>query len=283
MPNNYARLQDFKASFRGTNTSNDAELLRKLEQASRWFDRSCRRVFYALQATRLYDFQSAGYGFEVRNEGRWLDPRDDIISVTSMLADNNGDGVFEITLVQDTDYWLWPNNPEPNEPYRDVRLNPYGTQLSSWPRGERRVKITGLFGYSYELEAAGALGGIGINASVTSFDLAAGHTVQLGDTLVLDAEQMYVSALVVNTVTVTRGLNGTTAAAHANGAAASIRRYPRDLENAVMLQTMRLLRNAQTGFDGAAGAQEFGGIQPASTYPMIRDSILRLRREPAVR
>ncbi len=244
--NNLARLSHVKADVAGvTGTTSDAVYERLIERVSREFEAECGRHFYAYSATRYYQGNS-------RSPGALRLPHD-LISVTSLLVDEDGDGTYELTLASNTDYWLGPYEAaERGEPYWYIELNPNGTQLASWPRYPRSVKLAGLFGYSYELQAAGTLGAAISSTTATSVTMTAGHSVELGDTLIVESEQMYVSAVSSNTLTVTRGINGTTAATHANATAVSVRRYPRDVEEAVMERAVGLRWDSQGGYDMGA-------------------------------
>lgn len=271
--NNLARLSHVKSDVAGvTGTTSDAVYERLVERVSREFEAECGRHFYAYSGTRYYQGHS-------RSPVRLLLPHD-LISVSSLLVDEDGDGTYELTLAANTDYWLGPYEAaERGEPYWYIELNPNGTQLGSWPRHPRAVKLAGLFGYGYELQAAGTLAEE-LDASETGIDLTAGHSVELGDTLIVESEQMYVSGVSSNTLTVTRAINGTTAATHANSTAVSIRRYPRDVEEAVMERAVGLRWDSQGGYDMAAplvGDRAIGTGARAS-YARWRRACDRYRR-----
>lgn len=271
--NAYANLGMLKAEIGGNigDTDDDA-LLRILARTSRGIDEACGRHFYSLSATRYYDGGGA--------RCLWLP--DDLISITTLRADDNRDGTHELTLVADTDYWLWPDNPQPNSPYLRLDLVDYGSpQLYRWPLGRRSVQIVGKFGYSEETEACGTLGAEIASTSATAVTMTAGHGLTGGETILVGSEQMYVSAVEVNTLTVVRGVNGTTAATHSNGATVTRRRYHRNIEQACVLEAARTWRESQTGYSGQAVPNQFGGFSTSSSYPKIRDLLAPLRH-PAV-
>lgn len=266
MSNNYARLLDLKAEVKGAGapTTDDAALLRVGERATEITDDFCNRHFFAEIATHLYD-----------GNGRaqlWLP--DDLVTATTLKVDADGDGVFELTLAANTDYWLWPDG---GPPYLRIDLNPRSTALSAFPAARRSVQLAALFGYSYELEATGIAGTLS-DASDTSLtaNADASALVSPGDTLVIESEQLYVTAVVTTTITVVRGMNGTTAAAHTTQAI-SRRRYPRPVEQATVMQAARLFRETQTGYGGQIGNQELAGYAFRSMYPAIRDALAPYR------
>mgnify|MGYP001559710696 CR=1 FL=1 len=252
-------------------TKYDGILLRLLEDVSRAVDELCHRQFYSAVATRLY-----GDHERVNTASRELWLPDDLISVTTLKVDDDGDGTFETTLVSSTDYWLWPYNPPAHNPYNRIDLNPRSTLRSAWPLNRRRVQLVGKFGFSDEFESAGTLGAAISDTTGTSVTMTAGHTVLAGDTIRVDTEDLYVTVVATNTLTVTRALNGSTAATHANAAAVTRRRYHRSIERAVLMQATRLFRDQQTGYSGAVANAEFGGYQFSSLYPAIRDLLAPL-------
>jgi hypothetical protein len=228
--NGYARLGDIKADVTGLSAAvaagSDASYLRDIDDASRAFDADCNgRHFYAYKATRYF-----------RGDGRaTLYLPHDLISVATLTVDTDGDGDADLTLVEDTDFWLRPEAAsERGNPYWQIDLIPWGTQLSGWPKAERAIAITGLWGWSYELENTGLTATVATTdgTTVTAASSTAASLVYPGDTIVLDDEQMYVSAVVTASITVQRGINGTTGAAH-SAKTLYIRRYPRDIEGAI--------------------------------------------------
>jgi hypothetical protein len=57
---------------------------------------------------------------------------------------------------------------------------------------------------------------------------------------------MYVQSYSTNTLTVVRGVNGTTAAAHTTGAALAIYQYPSPIAEATLIQAARLWKRRDT-------------------------------------
>lgn len=253
--NCYASLGELKAELGIAGTSRDAELLRTLEGVSRAFDAELNRTFAATVETRTYD----GNG----GKSLWVD---DIASVTSIVVTN---GSTQTTLTG-TDYYLSPNN-RVNSPVRRIDLAPSGT-VSVWPLARQSVSITGIFGYSYEVQAVGQCAEP-LDASETEISVDAGHGLTGGETIKIEDEQMYVSAVSTNVLTVVRGVNGTTAATHADDSAISKRRYPRGIERATVMQAARFSREVQTGYSGQTGNAEMGGYSFNASYPAIKDMI----------
>lgn len=74
---------------------------------------------------------------------------DELVSVTSVQTDEDGDGTVDTSWTKDTDYQLFPLNadkgPEPR-PYTALFIPDWTTQRLRWPPG-RLVAINGVWGW----------------------------------------------------------------------------------------------------------------------------------------
>lgn len=242
--NQYCRLSHFKKAAGGiTATTDDAEWLRVLARASRQIDTMAGRHFYADVSTHHYDLTAD----RIRVGVVLID---DLVTATTVKVDTAGDATYATTLTVNTDYWFGPDNKATHEPAMWIRLNPQSSTLSSWPEQIRGLQIVGTHGYSFETTSAGTINE-DLDASETGVDLTGGHSVEAGDTLIVDSEQMYVSAVAANVATVTRGINGTTAANHTNGTTMTVRLYPREIEKACVDLALSYAWDSQTGILGS--------------------------------
>jgi hypothetical protein len=224
-----------------------------LESASRRIDQWCDRS----------DFGS-GFGPRVGTNtyGKadyelWL--RDDLLSIGTVTThDANGDA--GLTLTSGTDFYT-PDT----LPYRFLALNADGT--ASWGAAQRGNAIYGTWGYSNETYSVGTGGTL--TASATSL-IVSGGSVYAGQSLLIDTEQVYVTAS-GGTATIVRGVNGTTAATHAASVALSAYRYPSEVVTACLQLTARRYRQAQAGVSGDFG----GGAMPVAVHRDSETSILR--------
>jgi len=266
--NGLCRLGNVKADqagVSGTITLDDV-LVRAIEQVSREFEAECDRQFFCRTETRTF----AAYG------GKILLLDCDLISITSITVDWDGDGTFETTLVVDDDYWLYPYNPGTYRPYRGVELNQFSNRLVNWPERAHSVRIAGTWGYSNETEDTGLTGTLSDTSDTTITASAdAASLIYPGDTVVIESEQVYVSAVSGTTVTVTRAVNGTTAASHA-AKSLLVRRYPRDVEMAVAERVVGLRWDSQGGYSGMASLA--GDMSSGGSNATIRASYARWRR-----
>lgn len=181
----------------------------------------------------------------------WL-PQD-LATITSVTVDEDGDDTYELSLAVTTDYWTEREDDlDANTPIAALVINPNSTLISTWPTDRGRVRITGLWGYSYELETTATTIAEDLDVSETEVTVADGTKVDPGDTLVIDSEQFETVSRAGNTLTVVRALNGSTAATHSTGATIYRRRYPRRVEEAVKERVTGLRWDAQSGYSGIA-------------------------------
>ncbi len=215
-------------------STDQLELLRVIEQASRQVDEFSQRIFYTLEDTRYYD----GKGFTQL----WLP--DDVLSITALKIDEDGDLAYELSLTEETDFWLWPDNEDPK-----IRLdvNPESSNLSAWPSGRKRIEIEGAFGYSDVTEATGdTVQSDPLAAGGTTLAVTDGANFAIGQPLLIEIEQLYISAISTNDLTVTRGVNGTTDAEHVKTTAITRYVYDARAVGATLMWAGRLWKRRET-------------------------------------
>lgn len=251
MPNIYGRVSHLKADLAGMSgvTTLDDTYVRLLERVSRAIDEYTGQQQYTTIGTRYWP----DVALRQRSTTILLAPKDYLISLSSLTVDDDNGQVWDTTLVDGTDYWLEPYT---GPPYKAITLIANSVQLGTWPTWPRAVKLTGTWGSSNTTEAI-ALTGTLTDASDTSLttNSAADSLIDIGETIVMASEQLYVSAVSGTTVTVTRAQNGTTATAH-TAVAISRRRYPAVIEAVCIQEAVRLRWEAQGGFAGIGAAAE---------------------------
>ena len=207
MTNAYADLSTLKSSgvLNITGTGYDTRLRKLLDAVSRLMDQYCNRHFFVLVATKTFD---GGGGTELHLP--------DLISVTSLKTDDNKDRTFETTWAS-TDYLLYPPNAEPTKrwgrPYNRVLVDTEAGNGDVFTAGMKTVEIVGEWGYRKVTEDSGAdvneAGGL--SATDTTLTVTDGSKFAVAQTILVDSEQLYITAIATNDLTVTRGVNGTTA------------------------------------------------------------------------
>lgn len=138
----YVTLEQFKASLAATGFSGaDADLTQQLATASRAVDKICGRRFYLLDQSN----DQTRYYTPLRPVTLEID---DLVSLTSMASDQDGDGIFETTWTLHSDFELGPDNSDLDlEPWQWVKLKQRSETLL--PVGvPRSVQVVGRFGWA---------------------------------------------------------------------------------------------------------------------------------------
>ncbi len=267
MTNAYVSLDTLKSSgvLNITGARDDARLRSLAESVSRMIDRYCNRRFFALSATRKFDGDGSA---------RLLLP--DLISVnrSGLKTDDNMDGSFETTWLMD-DYILLPSNADPansgnpeSRPYTAVEAARRPGGKTRFPAGRETVRISGVWGWWRHLKRAPETAGAIPDATTTTLTLSARVGVEAGHTILIGAEQIYVESCSGDSLTARRGVNGTTASSHADGAPIDIYEYPGPIVEAVIIQAARLWKRKDGAFGGAGGfhderrAESSSGLDP---------------------
>ena len=132
-------------------------------------------------------------------------------------------------------------------PHIDYIFPPSGTPgtKQTFAPGQARYELAGVWGYRNLQEPSGSLlSGAVADTTTTAVTVDDGTDVAVGQTVLIDSEQMLVKAISGNSLTVARGLNGTTAATHTDNTAVSILRWPAPVERATLINTSRIWTRA---------------------------------------
>ena len=139
--NGYVTLEEFKNSLSEagmTSNAPDDEVMESIiTDVSRHIDAQTGRRFYSTTADETRTYSTA-------NRRRVF--TDDILSVTTLKVDYDGDRTYA-TTISSTDYDLAPDNALLNgEPYTYIELAPLCVE--NFPQYRRGVQVVGKFGYS---------------------------------------------------------------------------------------------------------------------------------------
>ena len=207
--NTYATLDELKAALNISVTTYDSRLTELLKSASRDLDNVCGREFFSESATRYYDGTG---GTRLR--------LDDAQSISALTMDSEGDGTYDgETWTEGTDFILDPPN---SWPKTSARIPSWGNY--SFDDIPKYVQAVGVWGYgdgTSDPWTATSITTTVATTSGTTLTISAEGTLEVGHTIKVDTEQMWVSAVSTtgdSTATVIRGVNGTTPAAHSTGA-----------------------------------------------------------------
>jgi len=174
-----------------------------IEEASRFIDAETGRTFYPRVETRYHNAQD--------ERELWLD--DDLLEVISIT---NGDD----TTIASTEYNLVPRNDTPHYAITIKQSSNETWDLDSSGNSEYVIDVAGFWGYHTEYSQRAWITGSTIDDSdtisttSTTIGTASGTLFDAGQIIKIDNELARVTAVSTNDLTVVRGENGSTAAAH---------------------------------------------------------------------
>lgn len=288
----YATMYEVKEYLLGNEDApflkkDDRQIVRFCIQVSRAFDRYCHRRFFPLRQIRYFDHPECGTELI-------LD--DDLLAVSS-LTTSNGD-----TTIAASDYFLTTGDLYGKPPYSRIRLNSDGTQ-AFYEYGntlQQANAVDGLWGYHEDYDNAWAQvdtvqdNPLTISAATLTVADADGKAenglaprfqeqqlLRFGTGVT--AEIAYVTGVNVsaNTLTIRRGMNGSTAAQQAQTTAIYVYRPMDDIHHALLiLATHAYRRRGSIGGDDDRPLATAAGvvIMPNRLPSEIKDAIAAYRR-----
>jgi len=208
MANWYTTLEAVKRQGRIPTIENDVVLGELIESHSRTIDRELQRRFIPLTATRLYRWpQTNGRSGKV-----YLDA--DLLAVTTLQTKAQDTSP---TTISSADFFLEPNN---DPPYYKIEIDL--SSASSFEAGnatsQRSISVAGRWGFSEDTQSTGTVAsGLSSDATATEFVCSNGHLIGVGDTLLIESEQVFVSAkdaaalgsVLVNDASITAAIDDT--------------------------------------------------------------------------
>ena len=241
MTNAYCNLALLKSggALNITGSAHDERLLALLEEASRLIDGYCNRHFYVLHATRQFEASRWTAGMQ-----QLLVP--DLIAADSVRVAARIDGPPREPQWRTASYRLYPLDAAPEQPWG----RPYtrmAIDLVCAPQPSRSdcpalVEIAGRWGYRQVVSDTGATLAAAAGRGDVTLTVSDGAPFSPGQTLLVGDEQLTVTSVADTAVTVARGVNGTSAAAHLTGAAIGSYGYPAPVVDAGLQLAMQLWR-----------------------------------------
>lgn len=303
-----------------------------------------RRRFIPETATKQYSWPPVDQAYEAHV----LELDEDLLAVTSLTTE--GDDETEIAA---TDFFLGPANRTPKRRIEIDQASAAVFQGKDTP--QRALRVTGRWAYSEDTRAAGTVAsGLSASASATSMVCSDASQLGVGDTLLVESEQLFISergaadvaadlagnltadssettvpvddgtkvhageviqidsermlveAVIGNNLTVmraydasvraahssgadvyafraltvVRGVNGTTAATHADAAAIAKYAPPGDIVRLCTAEALAAFEQGKSGWTGAIGGDESGTVETRmfSLRTMRRDAAANYRR-----
>jgi len=246
-------------------TSDDALLDDLIGRVSRFMDRFTGRWFYELSQTRQYDYQDSPRRL-------YLDA--DLLSCTKLTVDGED--------IANDSYVLYPLNQSAKQ-WMETK---YGTgDIFTWSdTPQAAIAVAGLWGWHDDYAQAWKASGdtvqnaTQISASGTTLTVSSGSNFAVRQMLKIETEQVLVTAISGVNLTITRGLNGTSAATHANGKSISIWQPPTDIQHIAVRLAAWFYRQKDAPFTRTATPSLGVVIEPSILPPDILEQLKRFRR-----
>ena len=280
----YANSYDFRAYMSGTDhvtdwDTDEAPIVRVLGSASKRIDTYLGRSFGIRTETHTYDIGRGalrndqifrGYGNEVNDFPDYWSSKlsgaavlllgDWLATATTVTAYGQTARTSSTVLTEGigNDFLLEPYNRSPK-----TLLKLEEDTTDSLFGGQQTLTILGEWGWQTDKISLSTIDAIG-STSTTAVSVASGSGTYVGDTIIIDTEQLYVSAVSGNNLTVIRGVNGTTAATHSGGAAYYRWKYPDDVTQAALDIARTYWRSRDAGLTTIIGSGEMGITTPSS-------------------
>ena len=228
--NHYATSADVRQALGDDDTDLDARYFKIIASASRSIDLHCQREFFVETASKRFNTP--------REQRPLFFP--DLLSASLVEQDLDRDQTFGDTVVA-ADYLLFPLN---DLPKTHITRSELSTGLFLTIPGQANIRITGDWGYGNGRDASPVtLTAITVtiaDETEIEVDVDTEGTIDAGDTILVGTERLFVLAASSNgdkTLTVQRGVNGSTAAS-ATGLA-SVYQYPAQVTEAALRATLR--------------------------------------------
>lgn len=187
MANWYATREAVKAAASTSGTDRNAIIDRSIQAASREIDGLTNRRFIPITTTRNYNWPHA-----MGRQTYTLLLDEDLLSVSALTKE--GDDVTAIT-----NYNLEPAN---ETPYQWIEIDLTSTDFfSSKNTHQRQIRVTGSWGWGNDTVAGGTVAsGLASDSSVTTFVCSNSSLIDVGDTLLIESEQVFVTERASNDV-----------------------------------------------------------------------------------
>ena len=269
----YTTLSDVRSTLIGSaSTAQDTLITDFIKSTSREIDNISNRHFAPRVQTRNYTPPISGI-YDPRmgwasayGETRGILPfDDDLLAITTLT---NGDG----SAITSADYVLYPANESAKF---GIRLKSTASVIwlpDSAGQYEQVIALLGVWGYHEDYAnaylSAGTIADVaGISASATSYTASASHGIKAGQLLKMESEFVSASAVSSNTITIVRGVNGSTAATHVTATAVSAWTNPSvEMVCRVAVQAQLQLKNNPIGETVSAGGYVFTTPKDVTEY-----------------
>ena len=151
------------------------------------------------------------------------------------------------------DYWLEPYNSNPK-----VRLKFNEDSTKSFNAGQQTLAVAGTLGYTNDTTVQTDLAAAITDDAAVEIEVTSAASLGIAQTILVGTEQMYITGISSNTLTVERGVNGTTAATHLINVNVSSYDYPPLVVQACLDLAKIEFRDRDMGVTNIIGTGEQG-------------------------
>lgn len=243
-------------------TAKDSKIDRLIAAASRYIENYTDRLFIPWTGTKEFDYQGVSQ----------LILGDDLLSVTSLSKDG--------TAISASNYFLYPLNAlDKNKPYLWIELLFTSDLFQFTDTRQSAIAIAGKWGYSELTRLLTTINeGEEFAADDVTLTVTDGANADIGQTLLIESEQLWVSNVSTNDLTVSRAQNGTTAAAHADGTAVYVIEPVDDIKLACQVLVARNLQRADAAWSDRIGTPQQGYTYIKSVPAEVKDILEYYKR-----
>ena len=233
-----------------------ASLLMHLDEASRAFERETNRYFFPYVTTYQFRWPPLVPG---ATWTCWTSDADDILAVITLTVAATGINTIPVVL---THFFLEPSW---GPPYHSIQVDLSSQDVyQSGSTPQRSISVLGQWGFCNSTKAAGTETGL-TTTNATTATVSTPSLIDTGDVLLVDAEALYVAAGGgTNTLTVQRGVNGTTAVGHSDNAVVSKYAAPADVARIVMQHAISGYLEEQAAYIPQAWGRAEGAGAPVA-------------------
>ena len=258
-------------------TQYDTLFITLSERISRWIDNHTQRMFYPFIDTRFYSVNRnrswiSNFEFEDPEfDDLWID---DVMEITSVSISENDGSTY--TALATGDYIAMHGQDFNSEKSFTLLKVDRNGDLGSWPIGQRSVRVIGTFNFTDDRSnffedtldevENNPLTAAGTSLTVNDVDGAdlRGITPRIapGNLLRMESEFVEVASTNAtgNTAVIVRGVNGSTAAAHAQNIQIDKFMPPEPLKQACIIQAARQYKRGQAYFADAEAQIDLGRV-----------------------
>jgi hypothetical protein len=157
--------------------------------------------------------------------------------------------------------------PYPQAPYHTLKLTE--NTANNLSQGQKTLTVLGAWGWQNEVINGDTLNGAVSSTTTTIVKTNGSAAIYSGNTIRIDSEQLYVRAKNGTNLTVFRGVNGTTAATHADVSNIYVYQYPSDVVEACLAIARDRWRSREAGTTAIIGTPGAAITRPGAEVRAI--------------